>query len=197
MKAFRFNPYKLLFSNLLVLALLITWAAIYNSINMIVVVIILIAVNVIEYFFMNSEKNIHYLNDTVKCRLKPSLMHGIGVFALRDIKKGEKLYVYGCQKDLHTTYVFSMDSLNKLTPNIHNLILERWGINLSNSMLRFKNPNCTIMARFLNHSNNANSDGYNAVCDIKEGDEITENYNNMLKGKTIPKEIKEYYNFLQ
>lgn len=32
-----------------------------------------------------------YLNKTVWCKLGPSKIHGVGVFAIRDILKGQKL----------------------------------------------------------------------------------------------------------
>ena len=39
---------------------------------------------------MDIDQQIAELNEEIRCHLKPSSIHGIGVFALRDIKKGEK-----------------------------------------------------------------------------------------------------------
>jgi SET domain-containing protein len=146
---------------------------------------------------MNSKNSILYLNDTVKCDIKASIIHGVGVFATRDIKKGEDLYVRGCIKDAFALYIFSMDTFKKLNENVQNTIKHGWGLNIIYNDLIFKNPNCTNMARFLNHSFDANSDGKKAVRDIKEGEEVTENYIKVMNVKKIPKELQEHYRFLQ
>ena len=39
---------------------------------------------------LTRSEQIMELSSTVKCKLAPSNIHGIGVFAIRDIKKGEK-----------------------------------------------------------------------------------------------------------
>ena len=41
---------------------------------------------------MNHNEQLYHLNCEVKCRLGQSKIHGVGVFALEDIKKGENLF---------------------------------------------------------------------------------------------------------
>lgn len=41
---------------------------------------------------MTQQEQINELNITVKCKLGLSFIHGIGVFAMRDIQKGQKCY---------------------------------------------------------------------------------------------------------
>ena len=43
---------------------------------------------------MDIDQQIAELNNEEKCYIAPSLIQGIGVFALRDLKAGEKLYCF-------------------------------------------------------------------------------------------------------
>lgn len=111
------------------------------------------------------------LNDIVKIRLAPSSIHGVGVFAMRDIKKGEKLYtdIIPHQFDLPYKY------FNKLDKDIKDIILGHFPLIVSGSHFMFP---VTKFSAFLNHSDDANYDAVNdrALKDIPVGAEITENY---------------------
>lgn len=111
------------------------------------------------------------LNERVKLRLAPSKIHGVGVFAMRDIKRGEKLYV----DHMPRVYSLRLADMDNLKPEIKALLLERWPqiVNGSN----FIYPDARMLA-YMNHSDEPNVDSKNdvALSDISSGDELTEDY---------------------
>lgn len=111
------------------------------------------------------------LNSRVLVRIAPSKVHGVGVFALRDIPAYEKLYA-----DITPVlYTLPYSSFGKLFPEVKQFLLERWPQIVNGS--RFCYPDTRIQA-FMNHSNQANYDAFNdeMLMDVKTGEEITENY---------------------
>ena len=123
---------------------------------------------------MTQEEQIQELTDTVKCRLAPSRIHGIGVVAIRDIKKGEQLH---CIIETPQWYTVVYDNLTRLPAPIRQLILDRWSQVVVGSS--FLSPNHdAIMLHFMNHSNEPNYDPITdcAVKDIGEGEEVFEDY---------------------
>ena len=123
---------------------------------------------------MNEKKfrvQIQELNEYVLTYIAPSKIAGVGVFAMRDIKKGAKLYTDTAMR----IYNLPIAYFEYLRPEIAKLLLERWPqiVNGSN----FIYPDTRIQA-FMNHSDDPN---YNAVDDvalrdIAKGEEITEDY---------------------
>ena len=111
------------------------------------------------------------LNSRVKTKIAPSKIAGVGVFALRDIAKGESLYADA----LPEVYSVSYTNLNKLFPAIRELILERNPMIVNGES--FPYPSERIQA-FVNHSESANYDAFGDVMlrDVSAGEEITENY---------------------
>lgn len=65
----------------------------------------------------------------------------------------------------------------KVHPEIQNLVLDRLFISEGIDPFIFQSPNrdCIIQS-FMNHSDEANSDGEFALRDIKAGEEVTENF---------------------
>lgn len=129
---------------------------------------------------MNQEDQINLLNKQVKIRIAPSKIHGVGVFALRNIAKGQKLNA----DNLPKVFTLSPTNLKKLFPEIREFILERWPLILSGS--KFVYPTERILS-FMNHSDNEN---YNPFTDtlikpVKKGEEITENYRNIANWDKI------------
>lgn len=122
------------------------------------------------------EEQIQELIDTVKCRLAPSKVHGIGVVAIRDIKKDERLH---CFIEEPKWYTVTYENLAKLPPDIRQLILDRWSLVFIGQP--FLSPNHdAIMVCFMNHSDEPNYDPNTdtATKDIKQGEEIFEDYRN-------------------
>lgn len=111
------------------------------------------------------------LNDIVKIRLAPSSIHGVGVFAMRDIKKGDKLYTDIIPHQFDLPY----SKFNKLDKDIRNILLGHFPLIIEGS--HFMYP-VTKFSAYLNHSDKPNYDAVNdiALDDIKAGEEVTEDY---------------------
>lgn len=114
-----------------------------------------------------------HLNETVWCTLAPSPIHGIGVFALRDIQKGQTLHCLGTPNQ--TTLLLT--ETEGLAPEILALIRQRWPLALEGSLFQSPNDDARLIS-FMNHSDTPNYDKYNdtALTDIRKGEEITEDY---------------------
>lgn len=124
------------------------------------------------------------LNKEVKCNLGVSKIHGVGVFAIRDISKGEELF------ESSTEYI-KVD-LDELNPEVRRLILDR---TVSYNTIDFivKHPNREIdYQAFMNHSDDPNSDGQTALRDILSGEEITEDY----RHQDMALVSREHFSFL-
>lgn len=124
---------------------------------------------------MIKEQQIERLNERFKARIGPSPIHGVGVFAMRDVAKGQSLYSDATPE----VYTLRYSDLNKLFPEIKQLLLERFPSIVMGS--RFVYPTDRLQA-YMNHSENPNYDAINDVAlqDIKQGEEVTENYRLIL-----------------
>src|SRR3990167_2308272 len=123
----------------------------------------------------NQEQAIAQLNTIIKANLGVSKVNGIGVIALRDIKKGEKIYADRLPSIYHIPY----GSIRKLFPEARKIILERWPSIVNGS--KFIYPDARLLS-FMNHSeigHNYDPLTDTAECDIFEGEEILENYKSM------------------
>ena len=111
------------------------------------------------------------LNTEVKVRIQPSKVHGVGIFAIQPIKKGEKLHL----DDMPVMYTLRYDDFSKLTDAVRELLLAQWPqvVNGSN----FLYPTAKLTA-YCNHSDTPNIDAVNDVAleDIAVGVELTEDY---------------------
>ena len=133
---------------------------------------------------MTKDLQILELNNTVKCKLDASSIHGIGIFAMRNISKGDKLYCFPAKTP--RWYNVPYGSLTKLLPEIRELLLQRWASIINGSM--FISPNdMSWLCTYINHSNNPNYDVATdrAIVDIKEGEEITEDYRLMNNAEEV------------
>lgn len=120
------------------------------------------------------DRQIAELNSTVKVTLAPSKIHGIGVFAIRDISKGEVLY---CDR-MPKIYKVPWGSMSKLFPEVRELIVERWPSIINRSV--FISPDARYLS-FMNHSEENNYDPLTdtATRDIPVGSEVLEDYRMM------------------
>jgi SET domain-containing protein len=118
-----------------------------------------------------SQRQIEDLNMRVKTKLSPSPLHGIGVFAVRNIKAGDKLYA----DQLPRIYNLKHSNFNKLFEAVRTLLLERWPQIINGSA--FVYPDARMQA-YMNHSDDPNYDASTdlALKDIAVGEEILENY---------------------
>lgn len=117
------------------------------------------------------ENQINILNDLVKFKVGISKVHGVGLIAMRDIKKGEKLNMDAVFHQFDLPY----KKFKYLRPDVAEHILERFPLITSGS--HFIYP-YAILSAFCNHSDDPN---YDCKTDkttrkIKEGEEIFEDY---------------------
>ena len=114
---------------------------------------------------------IKMLNELVKLKIAPSKIHGVGVFTMRDVKKGEKLYADARYQALDIEY----KDFGRLRPEISEYILGRW-IPIVNGS-HFIYPDSKMLA-FMNHSDTPNYDATTdlALEDIPIDTEVTQNY---------------------
>lgn len=120
----------------------------------------------------SEEAQKEHLNNTVKCTLAPSAVHGIGVFAIRDIRKGERLY---CVPEKPVRY--QLKSLDGLREEIRELIIQRWPRAVHQEPFLSPNNDARLVS-FMNHSDEPNYDPKTdlALRDIAQGEEILEDY---------------------
>ncbi|OHA01355.1 MAG: hypothetical protein A3C11_01765 [Candidatus Sungbacteria bacterium RIFCSPHIGHO2_02_FULL_49_12] len=107
--------------------------------------------------------------------LKPS-QHGIGVFAVHDIKKGTYLRLFGDEKELEHR-VRNLDK--KEIPEA----FRQYPMDRGETMICPEDFGCMPVGWYLNHSNKANAihQDYHwyAARDIVAGEEITIDYNTL------------------
>lgn len=133
---------------------------------------------------------------TVKCKIAPSPIHGVGVVTIRTVKKGDRLYIQeGKPPEGMRWYTLPFSSLSKfdrIHPEIKELILDRWPSIVNGS--GFVSPNNEFrLLSFVNHSNEPNYDPLNdiALCDILSGEEVTEDYRMMPNWERVFPWIKD------
>lgn len=126
------------------------------------------------------------VNDVAKVKLGVSTIHGIGVFAMRDIKKGERIYADALPNWIDIPY----SKFNKLNPEIVEMILERYPTMVVRDT-HFMIPD-TLMQLYLNHNDNPNYDNKTdkATRKVKKGEEITEDYTTIDGYKKVYKWLK-------
>ncbi len=105
----------------------------------------------------------------IKVKLAPSKIHGIGVFALKDIKKGEKLY---CQE---FSEWYSPKEIENLELEIKQYILERWPSIINGSAFGYP---FEITVCYMNHSDDPSYEAKTdlAIKDIPKDSEVFEDY---------------------
>ena len=133
---------------------------------------------------MIPEMQILELNATVRCVLKPSQTHGIGVFALKNTKKGDRLYCCHRMGDIKQVFTLRMVDLQRIDPEIREIIMGRWATVVLDKP--FLSPNYDQLLRsFMNHSDEPNYDALTdtALRDVKVGEEILEDYKIMPQWK--------------
>jgi len=126
------------------------------------------------------------LNTLIRVRLAPSKIHGIGVFAMRDIPKGTKLYAEITPQVFKIPY----SSMRKLFPEVREMLLERWPQIVNGSAFAY--PTERLQA-YMNHSEDPNYDAFADITlkDIKEGEEILEDYKKIPNWEIVFPWLKE------
>ena len=138
-----------------------------------------------------SMKISEYLNKTVWATLASSKIHGIGVFAIRDIPEDTNFTDYNVFTGNQVVYCVLEDEFEEILPEIRNLILDR--TILQNSII-FVSPNSVQDLRsFMNHSNDPNIIDWKTNRAIKKDEELTEDF---CAFKGWHKLTKEHYDFI-
>lgn len=123
-----------------------------------------------------------HLHKNVKTEIKPSPIHGVGVFAIRDIQKGEQVFEPWVGKT--GAYPIPNDVFNQLHPKVIDLIGRYFitpdcgykVIRLFNGVNFVSHTICFCNSSYPNESDaNIGIDGV-ALRDIKEGEEVLEYY---------------------
>lgn len=138
---------------------------------------------------MTSEEFIRDLEKNIYCRLLPSSVHGVGVFAIRDIPKGTDPFE-GCRPIL-----WNFIPLTKVTDNADiadgakKLAQDLYGI--ENGVMHYPNHglNDVNISYFINHADAPNVDvvefdeeiGFIANRDIHEGEELYADYRTYIE----------------
>lgn len=120
---------------------------------------------------MNQEEQILELNQIVKATIGVSKVHGVGVFAIRDIQKGRTVFA----DRMPRLYHISPGNIDKLLPEVKKIILERWPLVMQGE--RFAFPDVRLVS-LMNHASTPNYDPVTdtALEDIRAGEEIFESY---------------------
>ena len=111
------------------------------------------------------------INETVLATIKPSTIEGVGVFAVQDIKKGQRVFIrWNPLGMIQTTF-------SKLNPEVRRIIEQRWPPVRDGYPFIHPHEDANLLS-FMNHSSDPNYDDKTdtALRDIRAGEEITENY---------------------
>lgn len=124
------------------------------------------------------EETLHSLKNN-NCRIKPSLIGGVGVLAIRDIKKGAELFIGARNKKLCRIKPSELKGVDKETMDMIK------GFFVRDSKGYYLIPEGGLddinIAFFMNHSNKPNvvsdqGDSFFAARKIKKGEELTVDY---------------------
>lgn len=128
-----------------------------------------------------SKKIIKDLEKNIYCRLKPSSINGIGVFAIRDIPQKTELF-----KTIRKTRFIYVDPRVvfenlKIHPIVKEMVKDFCAIKNGKLYLPNFSLNEIDISFFVNHSKNPNTlakegERFFALRDIKRGEEITVDY---------------------
>ena len=143
---------------------------------------------------MNRNKILNQMRGNVYCRLAPSEIHGVGVFAVRDIPKGENPFIgcfFGNYVGITERQLCSMDKgVQKIIRDFQVAEKGKWYI-----------PSCGIqkldISFYVNHSEKANvvSDyegNFTTTRKIEKGEELVSNYNQYDTDKTCPRSGEDF-----
>jgi len=118
--------------------------------------------------------------DTIYTKLAPSPLGGLGIFAIKDIKKGTPVFLFYDDSD---EKVLTPEEIAKLSPKDKELYHNHAVVMPNGNWVVPADYNRLHTVWYLNHSSNPNvapDDNFNwyVTRDIKEGEELTGNYEN-------------------
>lgn len=134
---------------------------------------------------MTSSELLYQLQHNTYAMLKASPIHGIGVFAIRDIPKGCRTIF---SSGVGEWKKIPIADVEQLPANIRNLVETYCLYDEGNYFVPDYGFKLMDLVLYLNHSDEPNlvsvndGDYFEAVRDIKEGEELLVNYQNIAEG---------------
>lgn len=133
----------------------------------------------LPHYDMNKKQLLKHLQADVYCRLMPSKIHGVGVFAIRDIPKGISPFA---GSHIYKEVIFSKDELRNLHPEVKKIINDFLISEGTKVFIPSFGLNGIDISFFINHSNSptifVDKKGiFRAMKDIHKGEELTYDYN--------------------
>ena len=121
------------------------------------------------------------LDKRVWCRLKPSSVHGVGIFAIKDIPRGTDPFVDSYMGDQFS--LIDKKKLTSLSPEIKQMLEDYWPTNKNKEAIVPLYPNTLVWTNYLNYTDDErkvnihlNDQGkWETLREIKEGEELLEN----------------------
>jgi hypothetical protein len=125
------------------------------------------------------------------CRLRPSAIHGIGVFAIRDIPRGKNPFGLLARYARPGYVRITQDELDALPYGLARTICTLFVPTDGTMYLPTCGTNLVHLLAYLNHSAKPNlrtRDGWNFFTRrrIREGEELTVDYHSYGAGKLLP-----------
>jgi SET domain-containing protein len=134
---------------------------------------------------MTKQQLLHELQHQTYAALKPSPLHGIGVFAVRDIPKGCKNIF---SEETGGWILLSMEEVEQLPAHSKNFIETYYLYDNDHYFIPAHGCKVMDMANYLNHSSTPNlisvEDGlyFETTRNIKEGEELLVDYGSIVDG---------------
>lgn len=128
-----------------------------------------------------AKKLIKDLEENVYCRLQPSNVHGIGIFAIRDIPKGKNLFKTFLEYELTPVPISMIAENAKIDKAVKEFANDVFPAHNGKLYMYRKGLNAIDIGFFLNHSKKSNVVMDDAsLCfaarDIKKGEELLADY---------------------
>lgn len=133
---------------------------------------------------MTKEGIIKDLENNIYCRIQPSPVHGVGVFAVKNIPKGTDPFVAYTNVDVIAVPEKEIMENKKIPDTVKEMVKAFYVIQNGNIYCDARSFNEINIAYFLNHSDVPNLDAkeindetkFVANRDISAGEELTANY---------------------
>lgn len=131
--------------------------------------------------------------EKVYCRLAPSPIHGVGVFAIRDIPKGTNPFNNSFMAQ--EAVITSKNKIKDLGPEIMSLLHDYHPTSETDKQIVSNFPNQLIWTNYINYTDDPNielmTDGeWKTLRDIKKGEELLEDPKRLLNSDGSQKIFK-------
>ena len=133
--------------------------------------------------------NLERLRNKVYCRVQPSSIHGVGVFAIKDIPLGVCPFSFPNHHNVGETLKLSISELNSLEEDTREALLDYNLLCKKGLFVHPKELEVFHIGQFLNGSKEPNlkldpnlASVFETIKEIKKGEELTVDYNKDLEG---------------